>query len=1029
MIAEPAPKSSPAGPSLQQEIEKKGLEIFALMRGENPGVFSPKNITGRLMDWSMRNETLKVQMFRFVDVLPTLHSSRDIAQHAYEYLGHADGGLPPLIQWGVRMSPKIPWLTAFAARRSVAQMAKTFILARNGAEATSALRKMRDEPLAFTVDILGETAISEVEAAEYQKRYLELIESLAREAQHWPEVKEIDYDERGPIPRVNISVKVSALYSQIRATDPEGAMKQLSARLKPLLIAAKERGVFINFDMESTALRELTFELFKRLLDEPELRDYEHAGIALQAYLTDADRDLDGLLGWAKARKRRITIRLIKGAYWDYETLLAQQKEWPIPVFQRKADTDANYERIARRMLENPEFINCAFATHNVRSIAACMTMAERFGRPASSYEFQMLHGMAEPIKRAVVKMGFRVRDYCPVGEVLPGMSYLVRRLLENTSNEGFLRATFNEKVTPQELLRDPALTELDQNHSTPSPQPSPPGEGERNTGAENLSHDGFSQRVNSLSDTEGQGMDEVHFKNEPLTDFTVEANRERMKSALAETRKGLGAKYPLVIGGKESWTDQEISSVNPARPGEIVGRVAKGTRADADAALDSAQAAFRTWSRTSIEERARVLERTAELMRQERFQLMALEVFETGKTWIESDADVAEAIDFCNFYAREMRRIATYRYAIPGETSVNHYIPRGIAVVIAPWNFPLAILCGMTTAALVAGNTVIMKPSEQSSVVGWRFMDILRRAGAPPGTVNFLPGPGEQVGAYLVEHPQVNLIAFTGSREVGLKIYETAGHTRPGQKQLKQVICEMGGKNALIIDSDADLDEAVPAALYSAFGYQGQKCSALSRLILLKENYDRVLERLLAAAANLEVGMPEEPGTAVGPVIDEAAYTRILAFIEIGKQEGKRAFQGKVPAGEGYFIPPTIFTDVSPKARIAQEEIFGPVLCVLKAENLDEAIAWANGTQFALTGGFFSRSPANIERVRAELEVGNLYINRGITGAIVARHPFGGFKMSGGGTKAGGRDYLKHFLLPRVVTENTMRRGFAPEE
>ncbi|HZV33918.1 MAG TPA: L-glutamate gamma-semialdehyde dehydrogenase, partial [Verrucomicrobiae bacterium] len=731
----------------------------------------------------------------------------------------------------------------------------------------------------------------------------------------------------------------------------------------------------------------------------------------LQAYLRDADRDLEGLLDWAKTRERRITIRLIKGAYWDYETVLAQQREWPIPVFQRKAETDANYERLAQRMLENDRYINCAFGTHSVRSIAACMIHAEHLGRSQASYEFQMLHGMAEPIKSALVKMGCRVRDYCPVGEVLPGMSYLVRRLLENTSNEGFLRATFAEGLTPQQLLRDPAQVAA--------------GDGQQDGARIDFSKDGHSDGHNHHEGT----MNELYFKNEPPTDFTVEANRQQMQDALVEMKQRLGGKYPLIIGGRESWTDKEISSINPARPDEIVGRVAQGTGADADAALDSATAAFRSWSRAPVEERARVLERAAELMRQERFQLMALEVFETGKNWIESDGDVAEAIDFCNFYAHEMRRIATHRYAIPGEISVNQYIPRGVAVVIAPWNFPLAILCGMTTAALVAGNTVIMKPSEQSSVTGWRFMDILRRAGAPPGTVNFLPGPGETVGAYLVEHPQVNLIAFTGSREVGLKIYEAAGHTKPTQTQLKHVVCEMGGKNALIIDADADLDEAIPAVLHSAFGYQGQKCSALSRLILLEANYDRVMERLLAAAADLEVGLPENPSTAIGPVIDKSAYQRILRYIAIGKAEGKVAFEGKVPAGEGYFIPPTIFTHVSPEARVAQEEIFGPVLCVLKARDLDEAIAWANDSQFALTGGFFSRSPGNIERVRNEFLVGNLYINRGITGAIVARHPFGGFKMSGGGTKAGGRDYLLHFLLPRVVTENTVRRGFAPEE
>jgi RHH-type proline utilization regulon transcriptional repressor/proline dehydrogenase/delta 1-pyrroline-5-carboxylate dehydrogenase len=990
---------------LQPEIEARGQEIFARMEGETPGVFSPRNLTGRLMDWSMRNESLKVQLFRFVDVLPSLTSAREIALHARDYLDDGTLGLPSWVRWGVRLSPRFPWLTAVAARKGVAQMARTFILAATGAEALPALRQMRRGPFAFTMDILGETAVSEPEADQYQDRYLELIESLAREAKRWPLVEQIDCDDRGEIPKVNISVKLSALYSQIHPTDPEGAMQRIAARLRPLLMAAKERGVFINFDMESMALKDLTIGLFKRLLDEPGLRDYPHFGLALQAYLRDSGNDLEGLIEWAQARNRRITIRLIKGAYWDYETVLAQQRGWPIPVFQRKKDTDANYERLARRMLEHEQFINCAFGTHSVRSIAACMMMAERLGRARAGYEFQMLHGMAEPIKLALVKMGYRVRDYCPIGEVLPGMSYLVRRLLENTSNEGFLRATFTERASPKELLRDPADAEF----STTQPDGKPMEGGGRPDQEEN--------------------MERSNFKNEPLIDFTIAENRQRMQDTLAKVRAGLGGKHPLVIGGAERWAEQEIISINPAKPREIVGRVAKAGRAEAELALASAEAAFGDWSRRSVEERARVIERAGELLRQERFELAALEVFETGKTWGESDGDVVEAIDFCDFYAQEMRRIASSRYLVPGETSVHQYMPRGIALVIAPWNFPLAILCGMTTAALVAGNSVIMKPSEQSSVVGARFMDILRRAGVPPGAVNFLPGSGEEVGAYLVNHPQVDLIAFTGSREVGLKIYEAAGRTRPGQKQLKKVVCEMGGKNAAIIDSDADLDEAIPAVLYSAFGYQGQKCSALSRLIVLQENYGRVLERLVAASTSLEVGLPEDPATVMGPVIDQAAYDRIRDYIELGKGEATLAFQGEIPEGEGYFIPPTIFTEVSPEARIAQEEIFGPVLAVLRAEDLGQALAWANGTEYALTGGLFSRSPGNIERVKAEMEVGNLYINRGITGAIVARHPFGGFKMSGGGTKAGGRDYLQNFLLPRVVTENTMRRGFAPEE
>jgi RHH-type proline utilization regulon transcriptional repressor/proline dehydrogenase/delta 1-pyrroline-5-carboxylate dehydrogenase len=334
-----------------------------------------------------------------------------------------------------------------------------------------------------------------------------------------------------------------------------------------------------------------------------------------------------------------------------------------------------------------------------------------------------------------------------------------------------------------------------------------------------------------------------------------------------------------------------------------------------------------------------------------------------------------------------------------------------------------------MVSAALVTGNAVIMKPSEQSVIIGSMLMEIYEEAGVPPGVLNFLNGKGSVIGAHMVNHKDIDVIAFTGSREVGLWIWESAGKTRGGQRELKRVICEMGGKNAMIVDSDADLDEAIVDSIYSAFGFQGQKCSALSRLIVLEENYDRVTERLLGAAASVRVGNPEEPDVVVGPVIDEAAYRRILEYIEIGKSEATLAYQAKEVPPHGYFIPPTIFTGVKPKMRIAREEIFGPVLSVIKVHDLDEAIEVANDTDYALTGGFFSRSPANIARVKAQLEAGNVYINRPCTGAIVGRHPFGGFKMSGGGTKAGGRDYLLNFLVPRVVTENVARHGLAPEK
>ena len=473
------------------------------------------------------------------------------------------------------------------------------------------------------------------------------------------------------------------------------------------------------------------------------------------------------------------------------------------------------------------------------------------------------------------------------------------------------------------------------------------------------------------------------------------------------------------------------FSSVNPSQPDQIVGYAAEAGIPEAERAVAAARAAFEKWRRTSFEERCQLLERAAEILERRRFELSALEVFEVGKPWAQADGDIAEAIDFCTFYARQMRLMGQPRLTqnVPGEESYQHYWPRGVALVIAPWNFPMAILCGMVSAALVTGNTVIMKPSEQSVIIGAMLMEIYEEAGVPPGVLNFLNGKGSVIGAHMVDHKDVDLIAFTGSREVGLRIWESAGKTREGQRELKRVICEMGGKNAMIVDSDADLDEAIVDSIYSAFGFQGQKCSALSRLIVLEENHDRVVERLLGAAASVRVGNPEEPGIVVGPVIDEAAYRRILDYIEVGKGEATLAYQAKELPPHGYFIPPTIFTGVKPNMRIAREEIFGPVLSVLKVRDLDEAIKVANGTDYALTGGFFSRSPANIERVKAQLEAGNVYINRPCTGAIVGRHPFGGFKMSGSGTKAGGKDYLLNFLIPRVVTENVARHGLAPEK
>jgi RHH-type transcriptional regulator, proline utilization regulon repressor / proline dehydrogenase / delta 1-pyrroline-5-carboxylate dehydrogenase len=993
--------------ALQAAVERRGQRIFELVDQHPESIFSKAGFYQRMMAFSMRDEAFKVQMFRFVDVLASLRRSSDIVEHLREYF-HGMDGFVPMMQTGLRAAGIFPWLTAYILRRNVSGMARQFIAGKDGADVLKTLRQKRKQKIGFTVDLLGEAVVSEKEADEYAARAMELLETLSRETRGWsdPLGKNIEL-----FPVVNLSLKISAFYSQMDPAAPAEAIGHLAPKLRPILRRAKELGAFINFDMESYAQKNSTLDLFKELFTEPEFADWPHAGVVVQAYLRDAERDLRGLIEWGRRRGTRFAVRLVKGAYWDYEKIVAQQNGWICPVFLQKPESDASFEACTRILLENESIVTSAFGSHNVRSIAYAMAYADELGIDKSRFEFQLLYGMAGPIKRALVEMGYRVREYSPVGELLPGMSYLVRRLLENTSNEGFLRAKFSDNQSAAQLLRDPnELIASDARALSPlEMEPS-------------QYHSANGDRETAPGDT---------YENAPLVNFVHRQTQEQMKTALREARSRFGKKYPLVIDGEKVTTGKWMASLNPSAPNEIVGEVAEAGIPEAERAVRAACGAFDHWCRTSVEHRAQLLERVAAIMERRRFELSAVEVYEVGKAWEEADGDIREAMDFCLFYAQQMRILGRPKLTqhVLGEESYQHYWPRGVALVIAPWNFPVAILTGMVSAALVTGNTVIMKPAEPSSITGALLMEMFEEAGVPPGVLNYLPGHGSVIGQHLVDHPEVVMIAFTGSREVGLRIWESAGKTRPGQRELKRVVCEMGGKNAIIVDSDADLDETIVDSIYSAFGYQGQKCSALSRLIVLEENYDRVMERLLAAAASLRVGNPENPGITVGPVIDERAYRRILEMIEIGKKEATLAYQAKDIPNEGYFIPPTIFTDVKPSARIAREEIFGPVLSVIKVRDLDEALEVANGTDYALTAGFFSRSPANIERIKAELVAGNVYINRSCTGAVVGRHPFGGFKMSGGGTKAGGGDYLLQFLLPRIVTENIMRHGFAPEE
>jgi 1-pyrroline-5-carboxylate dehydrogenase len=513
-------------------------------------------------------------------------------------------------------------------------------------------------------------------------------------------------------------------------------------------------------------------------------------------------------------------------------------------------------------------------------------------------------------------------------------------------------------------------------------------------------------------------------FHNEPFVDFTKPENRKAMEDALAQVKSQFGREYPLIVGGEKIKLTEggKITSTNPSHPDQVIGIFQKATVEIAELAVGGASVAFEQWKRVPVEERVACLYRTADILRKRRLELDAWLVYEIGKTWPEADADIAELIDFCEYYGREMLRLGAPQKLVPmsGEKNFLRYIPLGVGVVIPPWNFAAAIMGGMTLAAIVTGNTVILKPSSDSPTIAAIFVDILQEAGVPSNVVSFITGPGGTVGEHLVTHPKVRFIAFTGSKEAGLRISEQAARTQPGQRWIKRTVLEMGGKDAIIVDEEADLDAAVEGVAQSAFGFQGQKCSACSRAIVAEKIYDPFLAKLVDRVKKIKVGPTEDPSNFNGPVINKAAMKSILEYIDVGKKEGRLVAGGKHTGGDGYFIEPTVIADISPHARIFQEEIFGPVLAVTKAKDFDEALKMANDTEFGLTGAVYSQNPKKIARAEEEFFVGNLYLNRKCTGAMVGAHPFGGFNMSGTDSKSGGQDYLLLFLQAKTISEKT---------
>ncbi len=975
---------------LQEEIQTIGRDLLLLACQEEESLVKKHFWENALLDWCMKDEDLKIRFFRFIDVFPQLNSSKAILRHIREYFPLNEQRIPKSIRTGLLLThPTFLTQRAFAhiTRLMFLKIAKLFIAATKEEEAIQVLEDLDSQGVLCSIDLLGEKTLSEREASAYFHRYQDLIRILGK--------KKLGRKKQ------NVSVKLSALDPRFDPVDEETSLR-VRKRLRELMRLALQEDVFVHIDMEEYHLRDLTLKIVKDLCQENEFKNGLPLGIVLQAYLKDAEDVFEEILSWAKRLPLPLSIRLVRGAYWDQEIMTALENNWPIPVFTLKNETDGMFEHLLERILKETSFVHLALATHNIRSIAKTIALARLNHLDEGTFEFQLLYGMGFPLMGALRAMNFSPRMYMPLGDPVWGMSYLVRRLLENVSSQSFVRRGIHQKADPEELLA-----------------PLKPRQYPDLKNAYSIDKTYFTELKK-----------ENTYEECPALMFFDSKIRETFQLTLKDVLTYFPQRIPLRIGQKHLHKREVIHTISPNDGQTVIAMASKADRNDCAEAIKCAQQNLSSWRRVSMKERCHYLRTAAKLMLAKRFELACLQVWEVGKPMIEADMDVKEAVDYLNYYAQLAEELEERNLtrSLPQERNTISLRPRGVSVVISPWNFPMAILTGMSSASLVCGNTVILKPAEQALLCGYKIFELLIEAGIPAGVINFLSGMGEEIGPLLVEDPTVALIAFTGSKEVGLDIIARANRQMNIQRHIKKVISEMGGKNACIVDETADFDQAIPAILDSAFSYAGQKCSALSRLIVLDSIYESFIKRLIEAAESFPSGDPTQAFVKCGPVIDQVSYERILAALEKGRKTGRLIFQGKIERiKNGFYVPPAILTDLPHDSPLLKEEIFGPVLVVIRVKTFGEAIQKANETDFALTGGLFSRTPTHIERGKRELEVGNLYINRSMTGAVVGRHPFGGYNLSGTGTKAGGMNYLKEFVIERTISENISRHGFAP--
>ncbi len=994
--------------AIERRIRDFGEEIFERAAQACPRWFQREwwlEQTTRMVDSDPR---LKAAVFQFVDCLPSLKTDDQIARHLHEYIEARHAPVPLPARWALRQAKSggmLAGLIGFGARLGARAMAGRFITGHDQVTVLQTLERLRRDGMAFTLDVLGESTTSDARADAYAAVYLDCLDKLPPEIALWPGVALLDDTDFGPQPRLNISVKLTGLDPHFDAIAPRASMDRVAARLRPLLRRARERGAFVNIDIESFKHRLLTLDLFESLMSEAEFRDFTDVGIVVQAYLKQGEEDLGRLLGWGRRRGTRFAIRLVKGAYWDSEVASAVRNHSTPPVWTRKWESDACYERMAKIMLQNRDLIRPCFASHNVRTLAAVMAWAEQLGVPANGYEAQMLYGMGDPLKAAVAQMGRCVRVYSPYGDMLPGMAYLIRRLLENTSNDSFLKQGFAERSMYARRLGDPAVARPE---SSPLPRL-------------------------RYCDPASDPLEPVHvFRHCPKLSFAVEENRSRFAAAIARAAAAGPEDCPVIAAGRVLDAREKRDCVDPARTDHVRTHVHCASIAEADLAAAALARGFEFWKSTDVGDRCGRVERAAELLAQRRFPVAAELVLGAGMTWREADAEVAEAVDFMRFHAEQMllRAHRPRRRGVPGEDNLQQLAPRGVCVVFTDGGSPLASLAAAASAALVCGNPVLVSPAVQTAPLAAMLLKLLTEAGVPAGATGLLPILDESVALHLARHADVRLVACHGSHRRCSALRAAASEVRPGQRHARGFIGNGHTGGVIIVDDDADVDAALSGVLQSALTFAGQRRDGASHVIVVGGLLKSFTPRLGEAVRSWTVGDPSDPDTQVGPVMTSQACAELTAWIDRAEKAGRLRCRHTAPqGGGGCFVDLAVVEGHADSFVADLDRVKGPVLALYGADDFDAAVVLAHRAAPLHVVGVYSRSPSHVEQASRELDADAIFINRPTVGGEVDRHPSGDSRHGASPRAMGSGDYLAEFCRARTLSEYTLRHGFSPEQ